>query len=214
MCSMSGFERMIARAVPNPGALARRRIAVVCGGQGACARGRCRARVELRELIVGERLGREEVQGAAAGVGEEALQHGQVVAEGLAAGGGGGNGNVLAAQRSPDGGGLVTVERIDAAGPERGTDARIEAVGDRFVNGGPGSQPLPAHHIAHEARVQAQRLQRRFDRHGRIIPDSRRAWICPIPLRYWPRCRENSNSPARPVGERETLPQALTARST
>ena len=67
--------------------------------------------VELACLVLGERLGGEEEEGARLGVGDEGLEHGELVAEALAARRPGAHDHVLAGRQEVPGGGLVTVER-------------------------------------------------------------------------------------------------------
>jgi hypothetical protein len=70
-------------------------------------------------VILGERLGREQVKRLSLRLGGEALEHRQVVAEGLARGGRRDDHDVLAAQRARDGLGLVAVGRRKAPPAER-----------------------------------------------------------------------------------------------
>ena len=69
------------RRAPQQRPLVLRRVAVVDGG---CHAGQAEA-VELARLVLGERLGGEEEQGARLGVGGERLEDGELVAEALAA---------------------------------------------------------------------------------------------------------------------------------
>lgn len=88
--------------------------------------------LELLQLILCEGLGGEEIHGAGGGIGKEAIEDGEVVAEGFAAGGGGDDDDVAAFGDFGIGGGLVAVELLDATGME----GRGEAGGDGFGNGG------------------------------------------------------------------------------
>ena len=76
--------------------------------------------VKLGLLVLGERLGREEVEGAGVRVFEDGVEDRQVVAEGLAAGGRRDDDDVAAGQRVLDRLGLVGVELVDAALRVRG----------------------------------------------------------------------------------------------
>jgi hypothetical protein len=100
----------------------------VCGDGGARPRGEG---VELGDLVVRERLRREEIQCPGLGRGEQRRQHGQVVDERLAAGRGRGDDDVLATQHRRDGIGLVCVECLDAPAAERLDDRRREPVRKR-----------------------------------------------------------------------------------
>ena len=84
--------------------------------------------LQLGLLILGERLGGEEVQRPGVRVFEDGVQDGQVVAHGLAAGGGGDHDDVAAGQGVLDRLGLVGVQPIDAALRVGGIDAGIEAI--------------------------------------------------------------------------------------
>jgi hypothetical protein len=66
--------------------------------------------VQLGLLVLGERLGREEVEGAGVRVFEDGVEDRQVVAEGLAAGGGRDHDDVAASHRVLDCLGLVGIE--------------------------------------------------------------------------------------------------------
>src|SRR5262249_4392670 len=80
---------------------------------------------QRRDLIARERLGRKQVEGARAGVLEQRVEDGDVVAEALPGRGGRGDDDVARG----DGGqrlGLVGEQPDDAARGERGGEARIE----------------------------------------------------------------------------------------
>ena len=99
-------------ALLDRGAAAGRRVAVV-GVDLEVDRKAGLERAKLRELVLGEGLGREEIDGAALRVFEQPLENGQVVAERLAARGGCHHDEVLTLS---DGGislGLVGVELVD-----------------------------------------------------------------------------------------------------
>ena len=88
-------------------ALALRRVAVV-GRHGHIRLQGLDQRSQLGQLVVGQGFGGEEVEGAGVGIVEQAVQDGQVVAQGFARGGGRDDDDVFAAQgrlhrHAPDG---------------------------------------------------------------------------------------------------------------
>jgi len=72
--------------------------------------------LERAQLVLSQRLGGVEVQGAGQGVGQQCLEHRHVVAQRLAAGGAGRHDHVVARARRVDCLGLVSVEPLDALG--------------------------------------------------------------------------------------------------
>ncbi|SPF50822.1 hypothetical protein SBA4_4530003 [Candidatus Sulfopaludibacter sp. SbA4] len=114
-----------------------RGVAIVGEGANAGAHAFKRG-LQLVELVLGERLRREEVHGAGAFVAEEQIQDGQVVAEGLAAGGGGDDDHVLAGFDVVEGIGLVDVEARDAALLEGRAQAWVDGGGDVREGAGGG----------------------------------------------------------------------------
>ncbi|MEI2690009.1 MAG: hypothetical protein V9H69_09940 [Anaerolineae bacterium] len=122
--------------------------------------------VQFGQLVVGQRLGGEEVEGAGGGVGQQRLGHRQVVAQGLAAGGGGGDHQVFAGLRGAPGRDLVAVERIDAAVAQRSGQLRLQISRQRQRMRRSGRHLLPAGDMAHEACVAAQGVKGGFDGHG------------------------------------------------
>jgi hypothetical protein len=107
-------------------------------------------------LILRERLGGEQVEGAGLGILKQRLKDRQVVAQRLTGGRTGDNDHVLAGQGSLDGRGLVGVERRGAALPQRGHQSSGEAGRRVGVARRPGRQPLPRADVRHEGRVAAQ----------------------------------------------------------
>jgi hypothetical protein len=71
--------------------------------------------LQFVELIFGQGFGGEKIHGAGAGIGEQQVQDGQVVAQRLAAGGGRDDHHVLALFDRLEGLGLVGIELLDAA---------------------------------------------------------------------------------------------------
>ena len=70
--------------------------------------------VQAAELVLGEGLGGEEVEGTSAPVGEECLEYGNVVGQGLAAGGAGGQDDMPTLPGGVDGQRLVAVQPVGA----------------------------------------------------------------------------------------------------
>ena len=110
--------------------------------------------VELGELVLGEGFGWEEVERSGGWVGEKIVDDGQVVAEGLAAGGWGDYDDVFATACGVPADGLVAVERIDAARAQRSRKPGVELGGQREEAGWLGWQNFPGGHVAHERRVE------------------------------------------------------------
>ena len=71
--------------------------------------------MQFVELVVGERLGGEEIEGTRVRVAEQRVQHGQVVAERLAAGRGRHHRDAATVERGFDRVVLVAVKVLDAA---------------------------------------------------------------------------------------------------
>ncbi len=110
-------------------------------------------------------FGGEEIERPCICVAQHCIEHGQVVAEGFAAGCGRGDHNILPIQCRFDRARLMAVELIDAAIAQR--------IYQRSMNGGwhggkagrPRRQCLPAHHICHEFMVAAERAEKRRKSH-------------------------------------------------
>ena len=88
-------------------------------------------RVEFVQLVFGQRLGGEEIEGAGAGVGNQSVEHRQVVAERLAAGGGSDHDDVTGGFDRIERFGLVAIELFDAALGEDGAERGREGGGKR-----------------------------------------------------------------------------------
>ena len=99
---------------PRPRALGARRIAVV----HRCARGRESERAQLPDLILCERLSREQVQGGRPRICEQPLERRQLIDEALPAGGSRRYRNVATGARSAQPFGLVRPEPFDPASPQ------------------------------------------------------------------------------------------------
>ena len=126
---------------------------------------------ELGELVLGEGFGWEEVERPGGWVGEKVVDDGQVVAEGLAAGGWGDYYDVLAAAGGLPAGGLMAVERIDAARAQRSHKRRVKLGGQRKEASRLRWQNFPSGHVAHKRRVETQVADQCFDRHEGIISE-------------------------------------------
>ena len=170
--------------VADLGALSGRGVAIVGGAGGQRSRRvyalcsafslQCVQRadhlMQLGQLILCQRLGGEQVESTRAWVCQQAIEHGQIVAEGLAAGRGCGDCDVLSAQSGLDGCCLMGVERLNPAAAQCSRYPGIQRGGKRRRACGAGRDVLPADYVAHQARIQPQGLQGAFDRHGTIIP--------------------------------------------
>ena len=97
-------------------------------------------RVELGELVLGERLRREEVQGPRVGVLQDAVEDGQVVAERLPGGGGGDDHRVATGLDRVVGLALVRVEALVAARLQRLAELRVEVRREVREPGGLGRE--------------------------------------------------------------------------
>ena len=105
---------------PQQGARVLRRVAVVDRRDGRLDARRVEPeRAQLARLVLGQRLGGEEEERAALRVARVVVEHGQLVAEALAAGGAGADHHVLAGPQGVVGGALVAVQALDAGREER-----------------------------------------------------------------------------------------------
>ena len=159
-----GDEHAAGRA--NRSALAARRVAIIgVHRQRQLRLGDERGR--FRFLVMGQRLGREEVQGAGVGPGRQARQDRQRVAERLAAGGGCGDDDVFPPADGFDGRRLVGVELLDAAGPQGPGQARIDRIREWGKVRRPGRDAFPGDDIGDEVAVGAQVVEQGGQgRHG------------------------------------------------
>ena len=98
---------------------------------------------ELARLVLGQRLGGEEEEGARLVVGDEGLEHGELVAKAFAARRPGAHDHVLAGGQEVPGGGLVAVQRVDA-----GREERVAQRG-RQVRGEVGGAAAPRRLVCH-----------------------------------------------------------------
>jgi hypothetical protein len=148
--------------------LPRRRVAIVeTDGDGRFRPQRAQERRQFGRLILSQRFGGEEVQGARFRIGQQALQDRQVVAQRLAGSRPGDDGDVVTGQGRFDGGRLVGVERRQVARPQRRRQRRIEIARQVGVMRRARRKAFPGGDLSHEIGVEAKRLEDRLDRHAR-----------------------------------------------
>jgi hypothetical protein len=98
--------------------------------------------LQFVELIFGQGLGREKIHRAGAGIGQQQVQHGQVVAQRLAAGGWRDHHHVLALFDRLERLGLVGIELADAAVRQRAPQDGVHAAGHISI-GAAGGRLVP-----------------------------------------------------------------------
>ena len=130
-----------------PGALGGRSVAVV-GGEPDAAQGWSRQRLKRPQLILGQGLGGEKIERVDALVGDDGLQHRDVVDEGLATGGSRRHDHVLPGADGVDGPGLVRVEPGRSVGPHRRDQGRRQRRIQSSVASAAGRQPLQVDDLA------------------------------------------------------------------
>jgi hypothetical protein len=96
--------------------------------------------VQLGELILRERLGREKVQRAAGRIPQDRAQDGRVVAERLARCGRRRDDDVAAMEGMIDGHRLVRIQLLDSALRQHLPQPRLDRFRKRRVLGGPGGE--------------------------------------------------------------------------
>jgi hypothetical protein len=148
----------IAQDAPRLG----RRVAVVGEGLEVVSQGADQL-AELGHLVLRERLGGVEVEGPRPRLGAQPLEHRQVEAQRLSAGGGGDDHRVPPGQRVPDRLGLVAVELLHPAGPQRPAHAGIDPVRERREPRGLRRRLVPVRHRPLEARLPPQVVEQRRD---------------------------------------------------
>jgi hypothetical protein len=161
------------RVVAQLAACGVRRIAVVDRDAQVEATEGCRVLLEAPALVLGERLEGEEIEGARFGIFAGAPQHGQVVDEGLAAGGGRCEHQVAPALEQLDGPRLVAVELLDAP-PRQQRRQRLETARQpRCEHRRPGGQHFVVLQRLGEGRIGSRGRHERSDV-GHWIPRLRR----------------------------------------
>jgi hypothetical protein len=133
-------------------------VAVVGEGLDVGAERRDEA-VQLLHLVLRERLRRKEVEGAGVRAGEDRLEDGQVVAEGLPGGGRRDDDDILPRERRLDRLGLVRVEPLDPVSAKRLGEPRVEAGREISVPRLERGQLAPGREAPLELRVVAQRIE-------------------------------------------------------
>ena len=126
-----------------------------------------RESLKLGELILGERLRREDVERAGRRILRDRVDDRKVVAEGLAARGRGDDDGVLSGVGGLERVGLVGVEREDPAPPERRRDAAVEPGGVlRVARASRRNAFPPRDHLA-EVRVARERVEDLLEAYSR-----------------------------------------------
>jgi hypothetical protein len=141
---------------PHHGSHVRGCVAVVRVRLEADVR-RVRECPQLHELVGGEGLGGEEVEGAGRLVARDGREDGQVVAERLARCRRRNDDDVSPGRDRRVRGCLVRVERLDAATAQRADEARVQPVGPRRVTGRPGLDLAVSDDQPLERRIAQQR---------------------------------------------------------
>ena len=175
-----GVGEDVLAEVPRPVPLLAAAVPVVGGHPDVEAEG-----LERGELVLGERLGRREVEHARAALGPGAApgpdrrERGQLVGQRLARRGPGGQHDVPAGVRRVGGHRLVPPRRRDPPGGERGDDVRRGPPGPRLDVRRPGRQQLEVAQPVGPSGHPGQPLDRAGDpgrpgrtrRHGAGAPD-------------------------------------------
>ncbi len=140
---------------------------------------------QLRQLILGQRLGGKEIERAGRRVAQQAVEDGQVVAEGLAAGRRCDNGHVVAVQRMADCPGLVGVGLLDAAPGQGLAQRRMKRCRQGRKARVLRMQRAPRHDIRHKAVIAAQVAQKFVDGHDVGSRPYRSRWARQSEFRKW-----------------------------
>ena len=122
--------------------------------------------VEAADLIGRERLGGKEVQGARVVVFQDGGYHGQVVAQGLSAGGGGDHHKVAPLLRQAEALRLMAVQPVDAARAKHIAKARVHIVRQGLIAALRGGQSAPFGHAVHKGAVGPQAADELVKVHG------------------------------------------------
>ncbi len=131
-----------AQAAPRP----TRRVAIV-GAKAFLIQPLSRQLAQPAQLVVGQCLGGEQVQGAGTWIGQQGFEDRHVVGQRLAAGGPGGQDHVLPRARGIDGLCLVAVELAGANVPQRCLQARWKGPVQLAIPCPPGPDPLHVYNL-------------------------------------------------------------------
>ena len=142
--SMSGLVMTTWPAAAHHAAHVGGRVPVVGVGLQVDLRG-VREGSQRHELIGGERLGREEIEGARSGIGGDRVEDRQVVAERLARCGRRDHHGIATGAGGPIRGCLVRVRGLDSGTPHRVDDPRVHALRPRCVARRPGLELAVSH---------------------------------------------------------------------
>jgi len=114
---------------------------------------------------MGQRLRREQIEGAGGGIVEETVEDRQVIAQGFARGGRRGDRDVLALGEGSQRCRLMRVDLVDAAFGQGRAQTIVEGVRPRRVGAGRGGQTPPGGDVARELEIELQRLHGFGDGH-------------------------------------------------
>ena len=156
-----GVGQQHASAAADAAARGLGRVTVVSRGQGAddALPRSLGQRVPLAELILRQRLGRVDVEGARQRITSQRLEHRHVEAQRLAAGRRGGDDDVLARQRGVDRLSLVRVQPLGAGRGQRPFHRRAERCVQVSVTRSPRWQGLDVRQLAGITALAAQGVE-------------------------------------------------------
>ncbi len=147
-----------ARGAADGGAFRWRRVSVVGSDQLVWQSELAQPGHQFGQLVMGQRLRREQVKGAGGGVVEQAVEDRQVIAQRLAGGGCCGDCDVLALGEGCQRCRLVLIELVDATVGQRHAQAVIEVIWPRRVGPGCGRQTPPGGDVAREFEIELESL--------------------------------------------------------
>src|SRR5690606_8350123 len=115
--------------------------------------------LELGQLVLGQRFGRKQIERPRRRIAQNLVEHGQVVAHGLARGGGRNDDGGAAGQRGLHRLRLVDVQVMNAAALEGLYQPPIEARRETAVARRPRRQHFPTGYVFHKRRIIAEGFQ-------------------------------------------------------
>ncbi len=127
--------------------------------------GRFDQAVQVRVLVLSQRLGREEVERSRGRVAHDRVDHRQVVAQRFSRGSRGHHGGMIARLNAAEGVRLVRIKVSDPAGPERLSQLRIQIRWKVHGFSRNGRNRAPGDDVRRESRVGPKILDRLQDRH-------------------------------------------------